>query len=51
MWTKIVEMTMDGRLSMIWAVLIFAGLAGVLEVWSSRRGSNRRVSCGQRLRK
>lgn len=48
---KLIEMTMDGRLSMIWAVLIFVALAVVLEVWSSRRVRNRRVSWGQRLRK
>lgn len=51
MWEKIVEMTADGRLSMVWAFLAFVVLAAVLEVWCSRRVRNRRVSGGQRLRK
>jgi hypothetical protein len=48
---KLIEMTMDGRLSMVWAFLAFVGLAAVLEGWSFLRGRNRRVSSGQRQRK
>ena len=51
MLDKIIEMTLDGRLSIVWAFVIACAVACVCEVWSSRRGGNRRVSGGQRLRK
>lgn len=50
MFAKLIEMTLDGRLSLIWAFLLFCIFAGVVEI-VARRVRNRRVSWGQRLRK
>ena len=51
MWEKIVEMTVDGRLSIIWVFILCCVFVAVWEGVSSRRVRNRRVSGSQRLRK
>jgi hypothetical protein len=48
---KIIEMTSDGRLSIVWVAISFLLLAAVWECVSLVRRRNRRVSGSQRLRK
>lgn len=45
---KLIEMTMDGRLSLVWLAVGFLVLAVVVEGVLSRRRSNRRVPESQR---
>lgn len=45
---KLIEMTMDGRLSLVWLAVGFLVLAVVVEGLLSRRRGNRRVSSSQR---
>lgn len=47
---KIIEMTLDGRLSLIWAFVLFCIFAWVFDV-VVRRVCNRRVSVGRNMRK
>lgn len=48
---KLIEMTMDGRLSLIWAFLACCAIVVVWEMVSLVRGRTRRVSGSQRPRK
>ena len=53
--TKIVEMTMDGRLSLIWAFVACCAIVVVWEAWpwvvAHRRDRNRRVALARRYGK
>lgn len=52
---KIIEMTMDGRLSMLWLIPLFFVIAVVWECWpwwvAHRRERNRRVYLARRYGK
>jgi len=51
---KLIEMTLDGRLSLIWVAVIFILGWGVYELWSYRPGRKRSVTqcrmCGKSAR-
>lgn len=51
MIAKIVEMTMDGRLSIIWAAIALLLVAAVWEGVALVRWRKRSVSRGQKVRK
>jgi len=52
---KLIEMTMDGRLSLIWAFLVCCVIVAIWEVWpwvvAHRRDRNRRVALAKKYGK
>lgn len=51
MWAKLIEMTADGRLSLVWVGIAFLLLCVVVEGVTTLSRRNRRVAGGQEQRK